>query len=404
MATRASVGWARETVTTPGWVVVTTALILLPTGLFFGWTELIVTGWVAVTLIALSLPFLLGGRAYSVQFVLPADRVVAGADVFGTLRVINISKRLQLPGRVDIPLGNGLADVAVPMLRSGRVHSVQVRVPTQHRGVVEVGPVTTVRSDPLGVLAREVAWADVTRLFVHPVTVSIPSTSAGFVRDLEGNPTSDIVDSDMSFHAIREYAPGDGQRHIHWKSTAKTGTLMVRQFEESRRSRLAIIVSLNAAEYAVPEEFEMAVSVAGSLGVRAITDGRDLSVMASDVSLQSARRSIRSVRSLNVLSRRTLLDELTEIEVSANAMNIDDACVLAARVVPDLSLAFVVCGSALTARRMQAATLRFSGTVPVVVVVCNPNAQPSFRTVAGTSVLTIGVLDDFRALLHRRAA
>ncbi|TFD62267.1 DUF58 domain-containing protein [Cryobacterium sp. Hh38] len=401
---RASVDWVGETVTPAGWVVVTAAIVLLPLGLAFGWTELIVIGWVAVALMLISLPFLAGGRAYSVDFTLPVDRVVAGSEVLGTLTVTNISKRLELPGRVDVPIGRGLADVYVPLLRAGQVHEEHVRVPAYRRGIIDVGPVTTVRSDPLGVLGREVAWADVNRLFVHPVTVSIPSTSAGFVRDLEGNPTSDIVDSDISFHAIREYAPGDGQRHIHWKSTAKTGKLMVRQFEESRRSRLAIVLSLNQAEYASEDEFEMAVSATGSLGVRAIRDGRDLAVVASEEIPDIVRSSIRSVRSLSVVSTRTLLDDLTAIETSAQAMNVEDVCLLAAQVVPDMSIAFVVCGGAMTARRLQALTLKFDGNVRVVAVLCNPKAQPSFRDLAGTSVLTIGVLDDFRSLLSRRAA
>ena len=48
--------------------------------------------------------------------------------------------------------------------------------------------------------------------------------------------------------ALREYQPGDDLRHVHWKSTAKTGRLMVRQYEESRRSRMAVVLGLDDAE------------------------------------------------------------------------------------------------------------------------------------------------------------
>lgn len=403
-ATRATVRWVGETVTTAGWVAVFAVAVLLPVGVIFGWTELILAGILGAVLLVIALPFLTGGRAYSVDFTLPVDRIVAGSEVTGTLRVTNIAKRLELPGRIDVPIGAGLTDVYVPLMRPGQVHEEAVSVPAYRRGVIDVGPITTVRTDPLGVLKREVAWASVNRLYVHPVTVSIPSTSAGFVRDLEGNPTSDIVDSDISFHAIREYAPGDGRRNIHWKSTAKTGKLMVRQFEESRRSRLAIMLSVNAAEYASDEEFEMAVSVVGSLGVRAIRDGRDLAVVASEEIPDIVRSRIRSVRSLGVVSSRTLLDDLTTVTSSPRTMAIEEVCVLAAQVVPDISIAFVVCGSALTTQRIQALTLKFPANVSLVAVLCDPQSEPSFRDLSGTGVLTIGLLDDLRSLLARRAA
>ncbi|MGO4783469.1 DUF58 domain-containing protein [Cryobacterium sp. W22_MBD10_FK3] len=403
-AIRATLRWVGETVTTAGWVAVFAVIVLLPTGLIFGWTELILAGVVGAALIMIALPFLTGGRAYSVDFTLPVERVVAGSEVTGALRVTNIAKRLELPGRIDVPIGAGLTEVYVPLMRPRQVHEEAVVVPAYHRGVIDVGPITTVRSDPLGVLKREVAWASINRLYVHPITVSIPSTSAGFVRDLEGNPTSDIVDSDISFHAIREYAPGDGQRNIHWKSTAKTGKLMVRQFEESRRSRLAIILSLDTAEYGSDEEFEMAVSVVGSLGVRAVRDGRDLAVVVSEEMPDIVSTRMRSVRSLNVISSRTLLDDLTTVGSSPRMMAIEEVCVLAAQVIPDISIAFVACGSAITPARIQALRLKFPANVSIVAVLCDPQSPPSYRDLSGTGVLTIGILDDLRSLLARKAA
>lgn len=400
--TLAIVRWVGETVTPAGWVVVS-AVLLLPVGFAVGWAELIVAGWVAVALLLIAVPFLAGGKAYSVDFTLPVDRVVAGGEVTGTLRVTNVSKRLELPGRIDVPIGSGLSDIHVPLMRAGAVHDERVVVPTFRRGVIDVGPITTVRTDPLGVLKREVAWADVHRLFVHPQTVSIPSTSAGFVRDLEGNPTSDIVDSDISFHAIREYAPGDGRRNVHWKSTAKTGRLMVRQFEESRRSRLAIALSLRADEYASADEFEMAVSAAGSLGIRAIRDGRDLAAFASDEIPDYAQGTIRSIRTFQVVSTRTFLDDLSGISLSNNAMPMEEVCRVASQALPDISIAFVICGSTMTAARLHALTLKFPATVSIVAVLCDPGAAPKFRDLAGTGVFTIAVLDDLRSLLARRA-
>ncbi|KQW08075.1 hypothetical protein ASC66_03780 [Leifsonia sp. Root4] len=395
--------WLRETVTAAGCLALL-AVLALPVGLVLGWTELIVAGAVAAGILLLALPFLAGGKAYSVSFHVPVERVVAGGEVLGTLDVTNVAKNFELPGRIDVPIGHGTTEISVPLLRPGAHHSEVVTIPTPHRGIIDIGPVTTLRTDPVGLLRREHAQAQVHRLYVHPITVSIPSTSAGFVRDLEGNPTNRIVASDMSFHAIREYAPGDAQRSIHWKSTAKTGQLMVRQYEESRRSRLLVALSLFQNDFADADEFEIAVSVAGSLGARAIRDGRDVAIVASEQIEELARSSVHSIRSLPVVSARALLDELSAVDRTPTTMPIDDVCALTSQAIPDVSIAFVVCGSTVPAARLRALTLRFPPDVAVVAVRVDPLAVPSYRELAGTGVLTIAVLDDLRSLLARRAS
>ncbi|BAS08086.1 conserved hypothetical protein [Arthrobacter sp. Hiyo4] len=122
-------------------------------------------------------------------------------------------------------------------------------------------------------------WTEPEDLFVHPKTVALAGSAAGFIRDLEGMPTTDLSSADVSFHALRDYVPGDDRRHIHWKTTARTNKLMVRQFEETRRAHLAISLSINTDEYASEQEFEMAISAAASIGRQAIREQRELDVL-----------------------------------------------------------------------------------------------------------------------------
>lgn len=393
--------WRRVTSTlTPlGWFAVAGVVVLIPLGIAFGWIESITAGLIALVALCVALPFLAGGRAYSVGFELPSERVVAGTEVVGTLTVTNTARHLELPGRVDVPIGRGLAEVWVPLLRGSHRHTEQVVIPTHRRGIIDVGPVTTVRSDPLGMLKREVAWADVRRLYVHPVTVPVPSTSAGFVHDLEGSPSGTVVDDDISFHAIREYQAGDAQRNINWKSTAKTGRLMVRQYDQTLRSRLAIVLGTASAEYASEAEFELAVSAAGSLAVRAIRDGRDLAAVASEQIIDAARGSVRAIRSLGVLTATTLLDDLCTIEATPHAMPLAEVCSLATRALTDLSIAFVICGSTVSRRELRQLALRFPRNVQLVAVIADPAARPSYRRLDRVGVFTIALLDDFRRLL-----
>jgi Protein of unknown function DUF58 len=399
MAAVAIARWLGRTVSPVGWTVAAVALVGLPLGLAFGWAEFLAAGGIAAVLLVLAVPFLFGATAYDVDLELADQRVVAGAEVAGGIRVVNTSGRLVLPGRVDIPVGAGVVEVHVPLLRPGAEHAAAVSVPARRRGIVRVGPVTSVRGDPLGILHREVTWTRISELFVHPVTTALAGSGAGLVRDLEGEPTATLVDSDISFHAIREYQPGDAQRQIHWKSTAKTGSLMVRQFEETRRSRLAVLLSLDPEDYADADEFELAVSAVGSIGVRALRDGRDLTLITSDEIPELVRTSMRSIKTLPAVSPRILLDGLAAIEQSIRTMEIEEVCRLAGRAMGDVSIAFVVCGSTLTASRLQAAALGLPLDTTVVALLCDPESEPGLRSLADLRVLSIGVLDDLRHVL-----
>ncbi len=397
--------WRRitTTVTPAGWLMLAVAAAGLALGLAFGWIEFVVAGLIALVLLVLSVPFLFRGRAYEVDLVLEHDRVVAGTAVQGALTVRTTRGGIVLPGRVDVPVGEGLVDVFVPMLRPGQVHAENVVIPTHRRGIITVGPVRTVRGDPLGILARETTWADTHTLYVHPVTTALRSTNTGFIRDLEGSASRTVVDADISFHAIREYAPGDSPRQIHWKSTAKTGTLMVRQYEETRRSRMVVVLGVADAEFAGDDEFEMAVSAVGSLGVRGIRDGRDVDVMIGGEVPEFARRAVRSLRELATVSTRTLLDDLAGVDRAEFVTPLADVAELAREARPDVSVAILVCGSTLTARDLQHAAMAFPPEVSVLAVVCNPEAEPGMRTLGSVSVLSIGLLDDLRHLLARGA-
>jgi uncharacterized protein (DUF58 family) len=293
----------------------------------------------------------------------------------------------------------------VPSLPHGGAAEEPFTVPTSRRGVVRIGPVRAVRADPLGLVRREHVWASTLELFVHPRTVPIPSTSTGFVRDLEGQVTRDLTSSDVSFHALRDYQPGDDRRYIHWKSTAKTGVHMVRQFEQTRRSHLLVALSRASADYEDEEQFELAVSVAGSLGVRAIRDARTVSVVASGQTPEFAKRKVFSVRSLSTLTPVRLLDDLARIELADSALGVVDLARVAGEQGAGTSVAFLVLGSRPTPTQLRAASACFPAGVEVVAVVCDPGYAPALKRVGELSVLTIGFLDDLqKALARSRAA
>ena len=401
---RAAADWTSSTVRPAGVLVALAATVGLGLGIVFGWVEWMVAGSIAALLLIMAVPFLFGARSYDVNLTLAHERVVAGDGVSGEIVVRNHGRRTALPGRVDIPVGAGLVEFGVPLLRPGNTIAQPVDIPNLPRGIITVGPASTVRSDPIGLLRREHAFEDVHEVYVHPRTAIVPSTSAGLIRDLEGNPTRRLVDSDMSFHAIREYAPGDSQRQIHWKSTAKTGQLMVRQYEESRRSRMAVVLAIAEAEYADADEFELAVSCAASVAVRSVRDARDLDIVVGSEVPRVVRGRLRAVQHIPAVSPRVLLDGFSGINRLESTMPIEDVCRLAAEANDRLSIAVIVTGSRVSLTRLRQAALGFPVDTAVLAVICDERAHPRVQPLAGLTVMTVGTLDDLSGLLLRGAA
>jgi len=403
---RASVAagtWLSETVTSAGWLLLAVLATGVVGGLALGWVEAWVVAAVALLLLLFCVPFLFGGHDYRVHLVLDRDRVVAGTDVDAHLEIRNQSHRPALPGIVDVPVGEGLVEAHVPLLLPGAEHRENLVIGAHRRGVITVGPMTIARGDPIGILRREVAWPQVEQVFVHPVTVPIPSTSAGTIKDLEGSPTRDIVPADLSFHAIREYAPGDSRRHVHWKSTAKTGVLMVRQYEETRRARIAVVLDLRTEEFADDDEFEMAVSAAASLGVQGVMDGRDVLVSMSADIPELARTTTLDISTIPTLTPRTLLDGMSQVEGSERALHLETVTSLTGQAHPELSTAFVVTGSRPTLTRLRTAALAFPVDVVTVAVRVEPGAEPTLRSTGDLTVMTIGALHDLTHMIARGA-
>ena len=395
--------WAAQTVRPAGALVALAATVGLVLGVVFGWVEFMVAGAASVVLILAAVPFLFGARAYDVDLSLTHERIVAGEGVTGRIDVRNDGHRTALPGRIDIPVGAGLVEFGVPLLRPGNAVEQPLDIPGLPRGIVRVGPATTVRSDPIGMLRREHSFHDVHDLYVHPRTTALPSTSAGLIRDLEGAPTRRLVDADMSFHAIREYAPGDSRRQIHWRSTAKTGRLMVRQYEESRRSRMAVVLAAWEAEYADADEFELAVSCAASLGLRAVHDARDVQIVTGSEIPRVVRGRLRAIRHIPAAAPRPMLDGFSGVELLESTMPVGEVCRLAAESGERLSIAFVVVGSRVPLTRLQQAALAFPADTAVVGLICDERAHPRMQPLSGMTVLTVGTLEDLSGLLLRGA-
>jgi uncharacterized protein (DUF58 family) len=159
--------------------------------------------------------------------------------------------------------------VAPPRLGRRSTVGLAYPVPTGRRGVLKTGPLRLTRTDPFGlaVAARDAGPA--ATIWVHPYVHSVHRLPPG--RSPGGGEGERVAYGSVAFAALREYVPGDDLRYVHWRTTARAGTLMVRDQVDAGRPRLVVVLDDRAAAHD-GDSFEHACEAAASLlaaGVRA---------------------------------------------------------------------------------------------------------------------------------------
>lgn len=372
------------------WVLMAIAVGFWVIGQIAGWSEFTIAAAVIAIAVGVCALFLIGRTAYDVSLDLARTRVVVGERAVGALTLANRGSRAILPSRVVLPVGSGRGEFGIQRLAPGEEAEELFAIPTQRRGVVKVGPVSVVRGDPLGLFERAHRRDEPVDLFVHPRTVLFDGQSLGYLRDLEGLPAADLSRDDVSFHALLEYQPGDDLRHVHWKSTARTGTMMVRQYEETRRSHFVIGLSRSLNEYATADDFELGISAAGSIGLRALRDSQRV-----DVRVQG--------RELPAGTGKQLLDSLAAVENSkAKEGGIADLAGIVAATMPLASVVVLVCGSRVPSDDLRLACSRLPFGAKVLAVVTDTTATaPTLRRIGDADVVTVGALEQIPLALQK---
>jgi len=245
--------------------------VLAGAGLLLGYQVLTGLAVAGVVLLTLAGVFVSIRPTVSLRRTVTPDRLRVGQPALGRVVVRNLS-RWPAPGFgiVDRIAGDELT-LAVPGLAAGGWRTVQYPVPTRRRGRLPVGPVTVERTDPLGLLRRAQRHSGEDVLWVHPRVHPMRALPVGSVPDFEGRRTDNAKAGTVTFAALREYVIGDDPRRIHWRSTARTGSLMVREHVDTTEPTTTIVLDTRAGVLA-PAAFEHAVEVAAS--VAAAVGGR----------------------------------------------------------------------------------------------------------------------------------
>lgn len=296
----------------PGWGVLIGGCLFAAAGLALGYPTL--TG------VGLAAPVALGGAA-AVTLIRPRttidrellpDRVTVGQSALIRLAVRNTAT-LPAPGFDAVqPLDDRPHRMRVPPLAGHQSRLIHMPVPTAQRGLVRVDPVQIHRRDPLGLMRRAESRCAQSWLWVRPRVLPLPALPLGVVPDFEGRLAEQAPKGSTAFAALRGYLPGDDFRHIHWRSSARVGALMVREHLDTTEPTTAIVVDTRSAVLD-HDRFEEAVTLAASVAEASTRTGQSVTLAADG----EDREAIRRIGGYHVLDRLSALSQRAGGDVTA---------------------------------------------------------------------------------------
>jgi uncharacterized protein (DUF58 family) len=203
-----------------------------------------------------------------------------------------------------------------PLERRARTFRTRCR----QRGEFVLGPVWIASGDPFGLFRRERQVVQAGRLVVFPATVDLPAFGqlpgelpGGSLRGERVHFTTPNVAT------VRDYLPGDSFNRVHWRSSARLGKLMVKEFERDPYSDVWLILDLDrlVQSGSAPDSTdEYAVTAAASLARHLLLEDRAVGVLTQGPSLPADRGPRQLMRLLEFLAvvrphdRRSLDDLL----------------------------------------------------------------------------------------------
>ena len=222
----------------------------------------------------------------------------------------------------DLPGHHSKRVVIIPPRRT---RNWIVTTKLMRRGLYEWGPLRITTSDPFGIFKRTRELGGPAQILVYPPVVDLPHFQAP-PANLPGEGRFRRRTHYVTPNAggVRQYAPGDAFNRIHWRSTARTGELMVKTFELDPASDIWVVLDLErrvAAGSGEESTEEYAVRVAASIArhylvnnraVGMISFGKDLRVLEPERGGQQLTRILETLATAQAVGDAPLGNILTE--------------------------------------------------------------------------------------------
>ncbi|MES1170972.1 MAG: DUF58 domain-containing protein [Actinomycetota bacterium] len=152
------------------------------------------------------------------------------------------------------------------------------------RGRWPLGPALVHTADPFGVLWADTAVGDAELIPVWPTVVDLSGTAGALMghadRIVLGARTPSPDDA-----SLRDYREGDDMRRVHWASSARRGTMLVRSDERAGRRPATVLVDLPRD----PHALEWAISAAASIALSVLTSGHPVRLLGAGINPDTVR-------------------------------------------------------------------------------------------------------------------
>ena len=152
-------------------------------------------------------------------------------------------------------------------IKPGASEMANYRCYFPRRGEYQSGPAEISVSAPFGLVTSRIIDPHVDSILVAPALGKLHPT---WERRMASIATGDQsrnrrrgVEED-EFHALRQWRMGDNRKNIHWRSTAKLGTPMVKEFDQQNNRDFALLLDLHSFDEATFEQCEHLLSFAAT--------------------------------------------------------------------------------------------------------------------------------------------
>lgn len=153
------------------------------------------------------------------------------------------------------------------------------------RGAYRIGPVQLLSGDPFGLYSADEEREVFSSLLVYPRLLTLPELGLPARNPIGDTRAPSLLRDPMRTIGVRDYAPSDPLKDVHWAATARTGSLQTRVYEPTTSHTLALFLDLDTFEYYYegldPEQVERMISAAATLAREGLDAGYAVGLYAN---------------------------------------------------------------------------------------------------------------------------